>query len=90
MRKILLGLIVGGVLVTGLANAQGGENGPSDAITETVPAPVADDPTAGPGVPANLGGKTSETSYPPVPPVIVSPPTPGPGEHPPSPVEIDR
>lgn len=57
MRKTLLGLIVGGVLVMALANAQGGD------------APA------------------SETSYPPVPTLIVPPPTPEPGEHPPAPVE---
>ena len=60
MRKVLLGTIVGGVLLMGLANAQGG-----------------DEPT-------------TETSYPPVPPLIVSPPTPEPGEHPPAPVEAGR
>ena len=60
MRKVLLGLIVGGVLVFGLTSAQGGD------------------------------APTTETSYPPVPPVVEPPPTPEPGEHPPAPTEVGR
>ena len=93
MRRILLGLIVGVVLVFGLASAQGGES-PADVITETVPPPVPSGPTAAPGTTVHLGGKchnpTSEASYPPAPPVIVPPPTPEPGDNPPAPTEVGR